>query len=224
MEAEVAEVEAFVYFIKVKNGNWIPLSQWNATEVNVKAGKVKTKIIVKPEDGYITMTSASVPEWKALLKVSTSISQSSKKFLQFTEANKKKSATLPTQVVYGFGFTSEAECKECVKIIETAKNNLQFMKEQRPQNSQQDKAAMNQTCPGHIEYIKPPSCKSENNSVITTKEDSENLFQAHAYQENSQQIEAWQKDNDNLRVQVESLQEELSKIKEKNTVNEENSE
>ena len=150
----------------------------------------------------------SVANWKCYLKVNTSISQSSKKFLQFTEASRKKSSNTTTTVVYGLGFPSESECKTALKTMEDAKDRLQTMKDKRKlpnQNEESINGAMNMTCPPKLNVA--PLMAPENNHQPSE------LLQAHVKQENEKQLEAWQKENENLTNQNEALMNEMNEIK-----------
>jgi len=101
-----------------------------------------------------------------------------------------------------------------LKVIEDAKDRLQVQKEKRKllnQNEIQTNGAMNMTCPPTLPgNLLNPECK-DNPAFDSSTE----MMQAHANQENAKQLEAWQKDNENLRNQNELLQNELNEIKAK---------
>ena len=116
-------INSYSYFIRERGGSWKPLTTWNGNDP--PSAKQKSTLIFSIDDTVhkIRVTSKEVPNWASYLKVKTNISQSSKKFLQFTDNSNRK---LP--IVYGFGFDNEKEAKDCIDVITRLKDRLEGIK------------------------------------------------------------------------------------------------
>jgi hypothetical protein len=130
-------ISSYSYYIKERGGSWKALSTWDGSEP--PATKQKSQLIFSIDESstVVKVMCKEVPEWRANIKVRTNISQSSKKFLQFTDSSIKKQP-----VVYGFGFDSEHDAKHCMEVITKMKNKLDDLRMASKSNKAAEKAQM----------------------------------------------------------------------------------
>ena len=112
-------INSYSYYIKERGGSWKPLTTWNGGDPPTSKQKSSLIFSIDENVNKIKITSKEVDGWASFLKVKTNISQSSKKFLQFTDNSQRKQP-----VVYGFGFDNEQKAKDCLDIITRMKDRL----------------------------------------------------------------------------------------------------
>lgn len=176
-------IDCYTYFIKTKGDNWKILTLWNETDSgasntsNNKKTKIPININFDEKDFTLKLTTSKVPGWVATLKIRTNLSQSSKKFLQFTDTSDKKNP-----VVYGLGFDNEEQTKNCLSKIDRLKKDLEIKKEQhranrrdrRLQNSDRSLEMSNPNLPANPEASSrpqnPPLYSADNNVLQTNQQ------------------------------------------------------
>ena len=121
-------INSYSYFIKERGGSWKPLVTWNGGDPPSSKQKSSLLFTIDENVNKIRISSQEVNGWNSYLKVKTNISQSSKKFLQFTDNSNRKNP-----IVYGFGFDNEGEAKDCLDIITRMKDRLEVLKNKQIQ-------------------------------------------------------------------------------------------
>jgi len=170
-------ISAYTYFIKNKGQAWQQILNWQSSNdpenhhpTPSPQGKVKQNIHLNLDDTDFTIKLScpeAVPDWLACIKIRTNLSQSSKKFLQFSDSSDRKNP-----VVYGFGFDSESDAKNCLARIDICKKKLENMKEDyksrrkmlKAQNTNNTNSNLNTNTvsnTGSMSIRKDPSEKSE---------------------------------------------------------------
>jgi len=195
-------IDTYAYYIQTKDSPWLPLSTWNMEPHLIqqlgKKSKSKITLTCDVNTFRLKLTCNDIPDWVAYIKIRTNISQSSKKFLQFTDpcVNRKK------PVVYGLGFDNEEAAKNCLRIIDKMKIYLENLKsatkrERHMQNEQNHQVLVKR----EILQEKTESSHNKNKNVQNNNLPYSNL-QTHTNSESNSEGNASQ----NLQNKCENFQ------------------
>merc|ERR1712142_1288975 len=164
------------------------------------------------------MSCKAYPKWTANLRLRSNISNSTKKFLQFTDFAIKENPT-----VYGLGFSDENKTNECKMIIENLKSTLTELRKSKKaekltsvptkteksivpsidknENKENQNRPLNKTIPSSMKFCGVENVKNEvMNDIMLDKE--REMLNDDLADENRATAENWQKENDKMSKQI----------------------